>query len=97
MLRFHLKTSVAGLILFAVVYPHYVFQPIIVELPSTLNLPLIQLNQTANIKVVFLGVPLEHIDENMFLSHVPRNVSQFAHPNSMTWNLNISTAFLIFF
>lgn len=55
--------------------------------------PQIELNQTANMKVVFLGITSEHIDENEFKSSIKKNVTQFASPNTLTWNLNVSIIF----
>ncbi|MCK4483056.1 hypothetical protein KAU55_07485, partial [Candidatus Bathyarchaeota archaeon] len=93
MLTFHPRIIILGLILFIALCPHSMFQPVTVEVPSTRDFPQIQLNQTTNIKVVFLGVPSDYIDESMFLSNVSQNVSQFAHPNNMTWSLNVSVVF----
>ena len=60
---------------------------------STPKLSEINLNQTANMKVVFLGVSSEYIDESEFVSSFSKSVSQFAYPNTMTWNLNVSVVF----
>jgi len=57
------------------------------------NLPLINLTQTTNMRVVFLGVPSDYVDENSFLSRIPGSIDQFAHPNNITWNLNVSVVF----
>ena len=58
-----------------------------------LDYPQLELNQTADMKVVFLGIASEYIDENDFKSSVRKNVKQFASPNTITWNLNISIIF----
>ena len=81
------------MILLALPYPHSIFQPIHVNAPNTLSFPQIQLNQTADIRVVFLGIPSNYIDENTFLSLVSRKIGQFAYPNNMTWDLNVSIVF----
>jgi len=57
------------------------------------NLPLINLTQTTNMKVVFLGIPSDYVDESSFLSRIPVSIDQFAYPNNMTWNLNVSVVF----
>jgi len=57
------------------------------------NLPLINLTQITNMRVVFLGVPSDYVDENSFLSRIPGSIDQFAHPNNITWNLNVSVVF----
>jgi hypothetical protein len=94
MLKSHLKTTfIVWLILFAIFCPRSIFQHVTVEASNTINFPQIQLNQTANIKVVFLGVPPDLINESTFLSSITRNVNQFAHSTDMTWNLNISIVF----
>ena len=68
------------------------FPQAIADATSTIDLPEIQLTQTADIKVVFLGVSSDYVDESMFLSRVTRSVKQFAQPNNMTWSLNVSVA-----
>jgi len=91
--RFCLETSIIGLIFFIALYPHSVFPQATAGATKTVDFPEIQLTQTANIRVVFLGVFSEYIDESMFLSGVSRSVEQFAQPNNMTWSLNVSIAF----
>lgn len=54
------------------------------------DVPQIEMTQSANIRILFLGVPSEYIDESSFLSRIAQNVSQFAYPNNITWNLNVS-------
>jgi len=58
-----------------------------------LELPEINLDLTADIKVVFLGIPPEYVDETGFSSNISRSASQFAYPNDITWNLNVSVFF----
>ena len=60
---------------------------------SRLELPEINLDLTADMKVVFLGVPSEYIDETEFSSDISKSVSQFAYPNNITWSLNVSVLF----
>ena len=57
------------------------------------SFPEIDLEQVAYMKVVFLGIPSEFVDENEFVARTSQNVSQFAHPNAMTWNLNVFVHF----
>lgn len=57
------------------------------------DLPLINLTQTTNIGVVFLGVPSDYVDESSFLSTIPESIVQFANPNNITWILNVSVVF----
>jgi len=93
MLPFDPKTHFVVLLLLMLLYPHGMFHPLTVETPSNFDFPQVQLNQTANIRIVFLGVSSDHINESVFLSNVSRSVSQFAHPSNMTWNLNLSIVF----
>jgi hypothetical protein len=55
--------------------------------------PQIEMIQSANIRILFLGVPSGYIDGSSFLSRIAQNVSQFAYPNNITWNLNVSIVF----
>jgi hypothetical protein len=55
--------------------------------------PPINLNQTAEIKALFLSVPSEYVNATAFRSQVCPRVSQFAPPNTMTWTLNHSLHF----
>ncbi len=57
------------------------------------NFPEINLDQVAYMKVVFLGIPSVSVDENEFVARTSVSVSQFAYPNTMTWNLNVSVHF----
>jgi len=93
MLPFCLKASIISLIFLTALYPHSIFPHAAVDATNTIFLPEIQLSQTANIKVVFLGVSSDYIDEGMFLPRVTRSVKQFVQPNNMTWNLNVSIVF----
>lgn len=92
MSKFCLETSVIALIFLTALYPHNAFPQATADATSTSDFPKIQLAQTADIKVVFLGISSDYVDESMFLSRVTRNVKQFAQPNNMTWNLNMSIA-----
>jgi len=60
---------------------------------SILELPEINLDLTADMKVVFLGIPSKYIDETEFSSNISKSVSQFTYPNNITWNLNVSVLF----
>jgi len=57
------------------------------------DLPKINMTQDAEMKVVFLGVSPDYINESRFMSRTTHGVSQFAYPNNMTWNFNVSMAF----
>jgi len=57
------------------------------------SFPEINLQQTADVKVVFLGIPSASVAKDEFVSKASLNVSQFAYPNNMTWNLNVSVHF----
>lgn len=57
---------------------------------TSIILPEISLNQTANLKLVFLGAPSEYINQSQLLSLLPQNVKQFAYPNTIIWTLNFS-------
>ena len=72
---------------------HNIFWPIITKASSTSELPEINLDQTADMKVVFLGIPPEYIDESEFALSTSQSISQFAFPNTMTWSLNVSVFF----
>lgn len=89
----HSKAVTLVLILFVAFYPYNTFWHATLTNSSIPDFPQIYLNQTANMKVVFLGVPPEYIDESRFMAGVVQSVSQFAYPNTMTWNLNVSTEF----
>lgn len=92
-LIYRLKTVSFVLIVFAALYPYNPVWHDTVNASSVPSLPQIELNQTANIKVVFLGVPSGYIDESEFMSSVSKGVNQFAYPNTMTWNFNVSIFF----
>jgi len=38
-------------------------------------------------------IPSEYVNQTSIVSQVSRNISQFAYPNTLNWNLNISFAF----
>ena len=88
-----LKIPIITLVLLAVLFPNAIFHPVRVEAQSASEFPRIQLNQTVDMRVVFLGVSSDLIDEGMFLSSVTKSISQFAQPNNMTWSLNTSISF----
>jgi hypothetical protein len=62
------------------------------ETVCTFNLPEINMNQTANMKLAFLGVPSEYINQSQLLSLLPQTVGQFPYPSTITWALNFSLA-----
>jgi len=57
------------------------------------DFPEIKLTQNTNMRIVFLGVPSDYIDESNFLSRIFASANQFAHPNNVTWNFNVSVLF----
>lgn len=63
---------------------------------NTLELPEINLNQTTDMKLAFLGVPSEYINQSELVSRLPQSITQFAYPNTMTWTLNVSFVFYPF-
>jgi len=63
---------------------------------SPSDIPYLNLTQTAAIRVIFLGVSSDYIDENSFASGITRSVSQFASPNNITWNVNLTASFYEF-
>lgn len=67
-----------------------IFWPSMSKASSSLKLPELTVNQTANLRVVFLGIPPEYIEESEFLSSISQNISQFAYPNTIKWSLNVS-------
>ncbi len=81
------------LFLFVLILWQGIFWADIAKISEGQDLPEIQANQTADMKVVFLGIPQEFVDESEFVERANRSVIQFAHPNAMTWNLNISVLF----
>mgnify|MGYP001056869823 CR=1 FL=1 len=66
------------------------------ETTCTDKLPEINLNQTANMKIVFLGVPSEYINQTELAVNLPQHIRQWVYPNNMTWNLNTSFVFCSF-
>lgn len=83
-----------GLCLSAI--PHYSLgsQPI-ANLASVPALPQVDLNQTVNLKLAFLGVPQELVNQTSLLSLLPQTIDQFQYPDpdTITWNLNYSFLF----
>jgi len=57
------------------------------------SFPEIDLQQTADVRVVFLGIPSAFVDQDEFVTRSSLNVSQFAYPSNMTWKLNVSVHF----
>jgi len=72
------------------------FYVVEVDINGNVEFPKIQLNQTSNMRVVFLGVSADYIEETVFLTGATSSVRQFAQPNNMTWNLNVSVVFYEF-
>lgn len=85
--------SILVLFLLTTLFRQNAFLYNITEASATTDLSKISLNQTADIKVVFLGIPPEYVDVNGFAESVSKSVSQFAPPNTMTWTLNVSILF----
>jgi len=92
-MRCRLKAVTLGLILFIALNSYSALWCAIAKALSLTDFPRVDLTQTANIRIVFLGVSPNYIDENNFMSRITQRVSQFAHPNNITWNLNISIVF----
>ena len=91
---FHLECLFLSLFVAAILLQQNVLWPAITgAYYSTLELPEINLDLTADMKVVFLGIPSEYIDETEFSSNISKSLSQFAYPNNVTWNLNVSVLF----
>ena len=95
-LIYRLRAVALGLTVFLVFNTNGALEHATVNALSQSDFPPIELAQTANMRVVILGVPSDYVDESSFLSRITRSVSQFAHPNNMTWNLNGSIAFYEF-
>ena len=89
----YLKALMFISFLFATLFWHSIISPTMTKAASTPKLPEINLNQTANLKVVFLGITPKYIDESEFTSSVFQSISQFAYSNTMTWSLNVSVFF----
>ena len=67
------------------------------DAPRTIfELPEVSLDQTVNIRIAFLGIPQEYVNQSQLMSFLPQRVGQFAFPNTMTWTLNVSFAFCPF-
>jgi len=64
-----------------------------IEKASTSELVGINLNQTADMKLVFLGVPPEYMDQTQLMPLLPQTFYQFAYPNTISWALNFSFVF----
>jgi len=88
-----LRAQMLVLFLFSMFFTQNALLSVLTKAPNENNLPEISLSQTADMKVVFLGINPEYVDESEFMQSVSRNVSQFAYPNTMKWSLNISTLF----
>jgi len=63
---------------------------------NTFELPTININQTADMKLAFLGIPTEYINQTQLTSLLPKTIKQFAYPNTITWTLNFSFGFTPF-
>jgi hypothetical protein len=63
---------------------------------NTLELPTININETSDIELAFLGVPAECINQTQLTSLLPKTVRQFAEPNMISWTLNFSLVFCPF-
>jgi len=57
------------------------------------SFPEVILQQTAHMKVVFLGIRSAFVDQDEFVTGVSLNISQFAYPSTMAWKLNVSVHF----
>lgn len=92
-LIFRLRFVILGLIVLVALSSRDVLWYASVKASNPPHFPEILLTQTANVRTVFLGVPSDYIDEANFVSRITQSASQFAHPNNMTWNLNVSIVF----
>jgi hypothetical protein len=63
---------------------------------NALELQTINMNQTADMKLAFLGIPIEYINQTQLTSLLPQTIKQFAYPNTITWALNFSFVFAPF-
>ena len=63
---------------------------------NTLELPTINMNQTSDIELAFLGIPTEYINQTQLASLLPKTVRQFVEPNTISWTLNFSLVFCPF-
>ncbi len=88
-----LKAVALGLIVFVAFNSYGALWCATVKALDLPDFPEIDLTQTANMRIVFLGVPSDYIDESNFVSRIIRSTSQFAHPSNVTWNLNVSIVF----
>lgn len=93
----HMKAVVLTAVIFisvlAVYHPYNHQRPSRVSDSGLFDYPQIELNQTADMTVVFLGIASEYINDNEFKSSTKKNATQFASPNTITWNLNVSIIF----
>jgi len=63
---------------------------------STADVPMINMTQTANMKLAFLGIPAEDVNQTTLESSLPKTFDQFAYPNTINWVLNYSFIFAPF-
>jgi len=69
----------------------------IAETANAPVLPQVSLSQTANMKLAFLGIPADYIDQEMLLSYLHHTFLQFdSDPYPMAWKLNFSFVFYPF-
>lgn len=61
-----------------------------------IELPEINLNQTADMRLIFLGIPSGQIDQTALFEQVAQNFSQFTGTMSVIWNLNYTCDFYPF-
>jgi len=88
-----LKAVALELIVLVALNSYGVFRCATVTALDLPDFPEINLTQTANLRILFLGVSPDYIDESNFVSRIIQSTSQFDHPNNMTWNLNVSIVF----
>jgi hypothetical protein len=69
-----------------------------IERTLSASLPQIDLNQTASLKLAFLGIPSDYVNQSTLLSFLPQTFDQFQYPNpyTITWSLNYSFFFCPF-
>jgi hypothetical protein len=96
-LAYYMKAVVLTLVIsisvLAVSHPYYRHGQDRISDSDLFDYPQVELNQTADMRVVFLGISSEYIDENDFKSGIKKDMTQFTSPNTITWNLNVSTVF----
>lgn len=86
--------SVFTLILCLFTTPYHTINLLtIAEKTSTSQLMSIDQGQTADMRLAFLGVPSEYVNQSRLVSLLPQTIYQFAYPSTISWTLNFSFVF----